>query len=170
MDEEQKIPQSGNPPNDELAKCAQERDEYLNGWKRAKADLINYKNEESRRTSDLLATMAGMLVKDLLPVLDSFELALVSVKDNQPAFEGVTMIQSQLMEVLKRRGLTKIEVKIGDNLDTRLHEPVGEVELDLANPEVAGLAGKVAELLSSGYLTGDKVLRPAKVKIGKSKN
>ena len=61
---------------DELTKCKRECGEYLDGWKRAKADLINYKKEETKRFEGISRFSQEILIRDLINVLDSFDLAL----------------------------------------------------------------------------------------------
>jgi molecular chaperone GrpE len=150
-----------------LKTCEKQRDEYLNNWKRAAADFINYKKDEAKRFSEFASFAGEDLVKQLLPILDSFNLALLSVDKNTPAYQGMTMIQGQLLEVLKRKGVEKISVARGDVFNPSMHEAMLEVELPDNEPEREKLVGKIVEELSAGYRMSGRVIRAAKVKLAK---
>lgn len=143
-----------------LERCETERREYLDGWQRAKADLINYKKDETKRFQEFARFATEEVVADVVHVLDSFDLALQHgvPKDVE---RGIILIRSQLEDVLRRRGLEVMQSK-GLAFDPSLHESVGEIETD--GPEEV-----VAEELQRGYLLNGKVLRPARVKISKRK-
>lgn len=144
----------------ELARREAEKREYLEGWQRAKADLINYKKEESRRFDGFLKFAAEGLIAELLPALDSFDLALQQGMTKEVE-KGIVMIRSQLEDILRRRGLEVFQ-PLGQKFDPAIHESLGEVEAD-------GEEGTVAEVLQPGYLLAGKLLRPARVKITKRK-
>ncbi|MDP2629251.1 MAG: nucleotide exchange factor GrpE [Candidatus Harrisonbacteria bacterium] len=143
--------------DDVLEQCQAEREEYLNGWKRAKADLINYQKEEGRRLEQFSKFALESFLHELLTILDSFDLALSSSKDEETK-KGVTMIKSQLEETLKRQGLERLSVREGDQFDPSTHEAVEEGE---------GESGMVLDVLVAGYSLHGKVIRAAKVKVGK---
>lgn len=149
--EDKKIPQEG-----ELEKLIAEKEEYLNGWKRAKADLINYQKDEEKRAQEFVKIANMAIIMDLIPVLDSFDLAMAASQSDKSS----AVIKSQLEEVLKRYGVEKIAIELGRPLDTRSQEAVGEIESN--HPP-----GSVAEEVSRGYSMSGKVIRPAKVKISK---
>jgi len=147
-----------SPPElSEAEKLKQERDEYLNGWKRAKADLINYQKDEGKRFEEMMNYSREMVIGDLIPVLDSMELALRA----EPQNDGLHRIKIQLEDELKKYGLEKIKVSPGDTFDTGLHESIGELE----SKEAA--SGTIAAEVSSGYKLKTKVIRPTRVKIAK---
>ena len=143
-----------------LKQCETEKREYLDGWQRAKADLINYKKDEAKRFENLVRFAAEGVIAEVVQVLDSFDLALEHPmpKDLE---RGIILIRSQLEDILRRRGLEVLQSK-GQHFDPAVHEAVGEVETD-------GEEGLVAEELQRGYLLSGKVLRPARVKISKRK-
>ncbi len=140
----------------ELDKLKEERDEYLNGWKRAKADLINYQKDESKRLRDAMSYGAEAVMRDLILVLDSFALAATAGKED----EGTKAIRNQLSDALKRQGLEKMKVSPGDAFDPNLHESLGEMEIELP-------PGTIAVEVEAGYLLHGKVVRPARVKLAK---
>ncbi|MDE2001311.1 MAG: nucleotide exchange factor GrpE [Patescibacteria group bacterium] len=164
LNTEEGTPQTSQPT--ELEQVKKERDEYLNGWKRAKADLINFQKDEQKRIGDAANFSQQRFVQELLPILDSFDLALESTKD-EAARKGLAMIRGQMEEVLKRQGVERIKVKPGDDLDIAVHEPIGEEELDEKHKE---WAGKIVSELVAGYTLHQRVVRPAKVRIGKAAN
>lgn len=145
----------------ELEKISKEKDEYLDGWRRAKADLINYKKDELKRLEEVAKFSNEEIIKDLISVLDSFELAIITLEKSDTKLEkGVYMIKSQLEDVLRRRGLLKIKVNKNDNFDPNFHEAVGSAEGD-------GSSGTIAEEVETGYMLHDKVLRPTRVRLFK---
>jgi molecular chaperone GrpE len=126
--------------------------DYLAGWKRAKADLINYNKEKEEEAGKLYYFMQEYLVLELLPVLDSFDEALKASHDK----EGIEKIREQLWSVLSKEGLKAID-KAGIPFDPNIHESVGEVPGEHKNI--------VAEVIQKGYLMHGHTIRPACVKI-----
>lgn len=153
------------PQGDELAQCKAQATEYLNGWQRAKADFINYKNEEGKRLEDMARFMTRSLMQDIFPLLDSFDLAVkhFGTRQNRSDREqekGILLIHSQLMDILKKRGLEAIQVTLGEPFNPEKHEALGEVESIFPS-------GSVAEEIQKGYMLQGKVARPARVRVGK---
>lgn len=146
---------------EQRAKIEKERDEYLNGWKRAKADLINYQKEEMARFTEAIQFGNERLLKELLAVMDSFDLALSLEKGNEgmPGVKGMAMIRSQLETFLKNHGVEAIRA-VGEAFDPAFHEAVAEVGSE--SPP-----GTVIEEVSRGWKLYTKVVRPARVKIAK---
>jgi molecular chaperone GrpE len=150
---------------DDLDRLTKERDEYLDGWRRAKADLINYKRDELKRLGEIAKFSNEEVLKDLISVLDSFELALSTLEKSEGKVEkGIYLIKSQLEDILKRQGLEKIKIGVNDKFDPRFHEAVGSIE---GNGEPGNETGTIAEEIESGYMLYSKVLRPTRVKLFK---
>lgn len=147
----------------EFNKCLTEKEEYLNGWKRAKADFINYKKEEARRLEEITKLGIESLVEELLVVLDSFDVGLSMLADNKEAQKGLFLIRSQMEEILKKYGLRRIAVKIGEPFNPQFHEAVTEEENSQYPP------GSVIQEIASGYQLHERVIRPVKVKTAKIK-
>lgn len=145
----------------ELKQTKQDRDEYLDGWKRAKADLINYKRDELKRLEQVVHFASEDMMRDLITVLDSFDLALASMKKDDPAEKGIYLIKSKLEKVLKDKGLVKIDVEVGGKFDPAYHEAISVIE------DESGKSETIAEEFEVGYMLHKKVLRAAKVKIYK---
>lgn len=167
-DEQDKNKKQGDESADSsvspLDAVSKERDEYLNGWRRAKADLINYKKEEDRRFKEVAEFATLGLVRELLAGMDSFDLALSATKD-EAMKNGMAMIKNQFDEILKRQGVTRIAVVAGAPPDPRLHEAISEVELAAGQKD---MEGKIVKELVAGYVMGERVIRAAKVQVGKS--
>lgn len=145
---------------EELKRCETEKREYLDGWQRAKADLSNYKKDEARRFDEFLKFAAEGVIAEIVPALDSFDLALQHEMPKEVE-KGIVMIRSQIEDTLRRRGLEVLQ-PLGQKFDPAYHESLGEIESD-------GEEGVVAEVLQLGYLLNGKLLRPARVKISKRK-
>jgi molecular chaperone GrpE len=163
MDEEKKTGgEEGASGGDErLVAAEKQRDEYLAGWQRAKADLINYKKEEFARMEEIARYGNEDLIKDLITVLDNFDLGLRSLEKAGPVEKGVYLIRSQIEDILKKRGLTKVSVKPGDPFDPNIAEAMAEVEAEYP-------PGTIVQEIEPGYKLHDRVLRAARVIIAKS--
>lgn len=155
-DEEKKI---DSQPED-AEKIKKERDEYLAGWQRAKADFINYKKDEARRLEEIARYGAEELIRETIAILDNFDLALRAMEKNGGVDKGMYMIRAQMEDILKRHGVLRIEVKPGDEFNPATSEAMAAVESDL--PE-----GAVVEEIETGYKMYERVLRPARVKVSK---
>ena len=146
---------------EKLAALEKQRDEYLNGWQRAKADFINYKKEEMKHLEDIARYGSEDLIKDLIVVLDNFDLGLRSLEKAGPVEKGVYMIRTQIEDILKKRGLVRIDLKPGDAFDPMIAEALSEVVAERP-------PGSIVEQIEPGYRLHDKVLRAARVIIAKS--
>jgi len=144
----------------QLEKCAKERDEYLEGWKRAKADFINYKKEETERLEMFVKFSNAGLLRELLTVLDSFEFGLKNLGENDSAREGMSSIKNQFENILKHVGVTQIVVSKGDTFNPAFHEAISEIVLESPS-------GTVAKEIQRGYFLYEKVLRPTRVVVSK---
>src|SRR3989338_3051516 len=147
---------------EKLEKCEVEKEEYLNGWKRAKADFINYQKDETKRFEEMFKFGQVELIRELLGILDSFDFATDLPK-------GALLIRQQLEDILKRQGLEKIPIQIpgagglSQQSDPAFHEVIEEIES--AEP-----AGAILEEAVKGYILNGRVIRPTKVKVAKSIN
>ena len=144
---------------EKLKKCQELKEEYLNGWQRAKADLINARKEDEKRNQEFLKFANAYLIFEILAVLDSFELAFASEEKDSKFSKGIFLIKTQLESILKKYGLEIIK-SIGEKVDFQFHEIVGEAESEKEE-------GVIIEELQKGYLLNGKVIRPAKVKVSK---
>jgi molecular chaperone GrpE len=166
MDEENKkvdLPAEGDDLQSKLEKAEQERDEYLSGWQRSKADFINYKKEEMKKLEDVARYGTVDLIKDLISVLDNFDLGLRNLEKTGPVEKGVYLIRTQIDDILKKRGLEKISVKPGDAFDPSFAEALSEVESEQP-------PGMIVQEIEPGYKLYERVIRPARVIISKENN
>ncbi len=154
MEEPQKI-----APEESSGQRACEHEEYLDGWKRAKADLINYKKDEGKRLEAIIKFSQESLLRELVDVLDSFALALHSLESEAQHQKGLLLIKAQLEDTLKKYGLKGVEVVKGERFDPNIHEAIASVE--------EGESGAVAEVIEKGYALHGKIIRPARVKVVK---
>lgn len=152
-----------NAPGDALAAlCAAEAKaaENLEGWKRARAD---YENLQARLTDEVARAVQwekDAAVQSFLPIIDYFEAATALVPDTlkpHPWTEGIVRIYQAFQGVLRDLEVTPI-AETGVPLDPARHEAVAEETSD-------GQPGMVASIVSPGYRRGDRVLRPAKVRV-----
>lgn len=148
----------------EVNPVEKERDEYRDGWQRAKADLINYKRQEAERVTHAISVGMSSLIEDMLLVLDSFTLARTTLEPGSPAEQGMAMIRSQLLEVLKRYGLEPIPAaELTDKpFDPATSEAIGTM------PAEGREEGIVLSIAQDGYRMHGKVLRPARVYVSGS--
>ena len=174
----------------ELEECQKLKDEYLQGWQRARADFLNYKKEEIERIGEFLKYSAEEFVLKILPVLDNFDVAVKKLPENLKVEEGLPsssfaearesdenpegepsvpygtsikgflQIKRQLENFLKNQGVEEIK-SIGVKFDPNLHETAGEVEIKDKE------SGIIIEEIQKGYKINGRLLRPAKVKVVK---
>lgn len=133
--------------------------EYLNNWKRAEADLANYRKGEAQRIQDLLKFGSESLIKEFVDVIDNFDIALKHAPPDTPSawLDGIRQVSKQFVEILKKHWVEKIEA-VGKQFDPHLHEVI-----ETAPGE--GESHVVLEELRAGYVMHNKVIRPARVKI-----
>ncbi|MCX6525358.1 MAG: nucleotide exchange factor GrpE, partial [Actinobacteria bacterium] len=130
-----------------------ERDEYLDLARRVQADFENYKRRVDQQNVELRARAAEQLARELLPVLDAGEAASVQ------GMQDAAAIYSQLLSTLEKQGLARV-AESDVEFDPNIHEAVIHEE-----GESEGEAAVVTEILRTGYLWNDRVLRPAMVKV-----
>ncbi len=149
---------------DEARQKAGEAGNYLDLLQRCRADFDNYRKRINRDRGELAQAARGELACEMLPVLDNLERALAVAQDSHElaAFlDGVEMIRKQFVEALSRNNITPIKAA-GQAFDPELHEAVEEVDSDVIAP------GTVVEEVLSGYRMGERVLRPAAVKVARA--
>ncbi len=162
MDKEEKKKDAVNLKK-KLAECEREKEEYLNGWRRAQADFLNYKKKESERTKELIRFNNEKFILKLLPVLDNFSVAEENMPDDLKKdkwVEGILKIKNQISDFLKNQGVEEIK-SLGEKFDPNFHEAIAMAE------KKGKESGLIIEEIQKGYLLEGKVLRPAKVKVVK---
>jgi len=150
---------------EKLKKCTTEKQEYLNGWQRAKADLVNSKKDFEEQKKDFVKFAKGDLIVQIIPVLDSFDMAFKNVKGvPEQWLKGVEYIYNQFMTVLKENGVKQLDPK-GEKFDLNKHISVESVKVDDKKQESI-----ILEVVQKGYELNGKILREAKVKTGEFNN
>jgi molecular chaperone GrpE len=135
--------------------------EYLEGWQRAQAEFTNYRKRQERERELMRFEAVGRVVKRYLPIVDDMQRALRDrpLEGEGAAWaEGVELIYRKLMSILEVEGVTIIEAE-GQMFDPNLHEAVVQSESDEHD------SGIVIEVLQTGYKMGERVLRPAMVRV-----
>ena len=135
--------------------------EYLNDVKRISADFENYRRRQEERMKELSAMSSERFAMDIIPVIDNFRMAAQHVPEAEKEnawMTGITYIGKQLEEALATNGVSAFEAKEGDVFDPHRHEAVSREE--------GKEEGKVVKVLQPGYMSGTRVIRPAKVIVG----
>lgn len=148
---------------DKLKICERERMDNLTGWQRAKADYVNLQKDEEQKRKDMRVYVTTDIVEQLLPVLDSFDMAFA----NKEAWEkvdanwrtGIEYIRAQFSRVLEDNNVTAIN-QIDVPFDHNIHEAIENVETDEESKDHT-----IATIIQSGYKIGDRIIRPARVKV-----
>jgi molecular chaperone GrpE len=142
-------------PEDLLATAERQRDEYLNLAQRTQADFENYRKRAAREAAAAGERAKSGLIRELLPIVDNLERALVSAEEGeQHLAEGVRLVHSELIAVLERNGIEQFD-PAGDKFDPAEHEA-----LSVRND---GEPGVVLDVVEKGYRANGTVLRPARV-------
>ena len=144
-------------PNLEIEELKKKTEEYLNGWKRERADFLNYKKSEMERIGELVKYANEEIILKILPILDNIYLAEAHLPEDLAKtswIEGFKAIKGQLCDFLAKEGISAIKT-IGEKFDPNLMESVG------------GEGETVVEEVQKGYTMHGKLIRPAKVKIRK---
>ncbi|HJD86023.1 MULTISPECIES: nucleotide exchange factor GrpE [unclassified Empedobacter] len=138
---------------------AKEKDQYL----RLFAEFDNYKKRTSRERMDIFKTANKEVITSLLPVLDDFGRALTQIEKSgdDSLHQGVELINNKLIETLRGKGLKQMEVNPGDDFNTDLHEAITQIPAPTEE-----LKGKIVDIVETGYLLNDVVVRYAKVVVG----
>jgi molecular chaperone GrpE len=138
---------------------AEERDKFLALLQRTQADFENYQKRNQRERDQERRYWHGALALDLLPVIDNLERAMAAAKqagESGPLVQGVGLVQIQLLDMLKRHGISPIDA-LGKSFDPNLHQAV------MQQPSTDRPPNTVIQVLQQGFMIHDRVLRPASV-------
>jgi molecular chaperone GrpE len=152
----------------DVASLQKERDEarslaaeYLDGWQRSMAEFANYKKRVDRDREQIQQTLAGTIVKRYLEVVDDLERAFKTrPNDSEGAAwaDGIELVYRKLLVILDSQDVKPMDA-LGQPFDPNRHEAIGHMESSVYP------SGHIAEVIQNGYLIGDRVLRPALVRI-----
>lgn len=145
----------------ELQDCQAKADEYLDGWQRARADFANYKRRIDREQSQVYQNAVGAIIKRYIEIIDDLERAL----QNRPQegegakwAEGIELVYRKFLTILESEGVTQHHPQ-GCDFDPNLHEAIS------SEPHEDYESGKIIEVIKNGYMLGERVLRPALVRV-----
>lgn len=147
----------------DLKQAKAEKEEYLTGWQKERAEFANYRKEEENRKALFSEAMRERILSRFLSVMDSFNMAFANkeawAKVDDSWRKGVEYIYSQMNNIFEEYGVKPVGVE-GEAFDPNIHESVNVVETDKKE-----LEHKVAEVIQKGYKLGEHVIRPARVNI-----
>jgi len=142
----------------QLAEAQSQAAEYKDGWQRAVADFQNYKRRTDAEKADTYQNAVGSIVRRYLPILDDLERALAARPAEQPWADGIELIYRKLQTILDAEGVKRIEAE-GQMFDPNFHEAI------LQEPAEGVESGRVIAVVQSGYMIGERVIRPAQVRV-----
>jgi molecular chaperone GrpE len=156
-------PDPGETTPPDVAALKAERDEFYDRLLRTAAEFENYRKRADRDRRDQADYATGELLLEVLTLADDFDRALaVDAGTSSDAYrKGVELIHAKLHELLRRHNVHPIEA-VGREFDPNLHQAV------LHEPSSAHRDGEVMEELRRGYMKGERLLRPAMVKVAKA--
>jgi molecular chaperone GrpE len=152
---------------EELKQVKSEKQEYLDGWQRAKADLVNYKKRSEEDKKDFIKYANEDFILEILPVIENFEQAFknkeVWEKIDKNWTTGIEFIYNQLKKVLEEKGVLEIN-PMGQEFDPNIHHSIEIIEIEDKKDD-----GKILEVVQKGYKLGEKIIKHPNVKVGKTK-
>lgn len=159
----EKLKQEIEHLKEQLRETERLKNEYLMLCQRERADFLNYKKEELSRLEELVKNAKETLLAKFLPILDNFEIAQKNIPkelQQNSVVEGFLNIKKQISEFLKSQGIEEIKTE-GEKFNLAYHELIEEVSKEGVE------RGIIVEEVQKGYKIGERVLRPAKVKVAK---
>ncbi len=147
----------------ELEKSLAQASEYLDGWQRSRAEFVNYKKRVEREQAQIQQVVAGNIIKRYLEILDDLDRAL---KNRPQSGEGATwaagieLIYRKFFSILEAEGVKVMEAE-GKIFDPTLHEAISQAEIPGYE------SGQIIEVIHKGYMIGERVLRPALVRVAR---
>ena len=163
QDQETEQIQEINDPSTETNKLTQELEESKDKFLRLFAEFENYKRRNAKERMELIQTAGRDVISSLLPVLDDCDRAekqLATSEDIDQLKEGVSLVFNKLRNTLQSKGLKPME-SVGNDFDVEKHEAIAEIDTQKDQK------GKVVDEVEKGYYLNDKLIRFAKVIVGK---
>ena len=142
----------------QLADAEDKLKETVDGWQRSMADFQNYKRRVERDNEMVKSSMKGDLIKKVLPVLDDLERALQNRPKDDAWAGGIELVVRKFQNILDAEGVKRIDAK-GAAFDPAFHEAISHEPSD----EVE--SGHVINVVQNGYILGERVIRPALVRV-----
>jgi molecular chaperone GrpE len=141
----------------QLAEAQSQAAEYKDGWQRALADFQNYKRRVDIEKEETYRNAIGSIVKRYLTIMDDLERALQN-KSADPWADGIELIYRKLKTILENEGLKRIEAE-GQMFDPNFHEAI------TSEPSEEYESGQIIAVVQNGYMLGERVIRPAMVRV-----
>jgi molecular chaperone GrpE len=165
IEEMNELPETGEQAQAEIEAMQKQLEEAeakaaenLDGWQRTQAEFINYKNRVQRDRELDYATMKGDIIKKVLPVLDDLERSLAHRPEGDSWANGMELIARKFQNIMETEGLKRIEA-VGQLFDPNFHEAIS------SEPSEEVESGHVIEVVQNGYMLGERVIRPAMVRV-----
>ena len=144
--------------NEDLEAQKKLADEYCDGLKRNMAEFDNYKKRMNKEKETLYSSTLSSVISEMLPIIDNFEKAKDAECSDETYKTGISMIYTQLIEMLKKQGVEKIP-DLGETFDPDIHEAVMSIEDETKGEK------EIVEVFRTGYRMKDKVVRHSLVKV-----
>lgn len=142
----------------QLEEAETKASEYKDSWMRSQAEFQNYKKRLERDNEMIKVDMKGDIIRKILPLLDDLERALHNRPEDQPWVNGIELIVRKFHTILENEGVKRIEAE-GVEFDPNFHEAISHEP----NDEVE--SGHVIAVVQNGYVLGERVIRPALVRV-----
>ena len=142
----------------QLAEAEAKASEYKDSWMRSQAEFQNYRKRLERDYELTYTTMKGDIVKKILPALDDLERALQNRPEDSAWANGIQLIARKLQNILENEGVKRIEAE-GMEFDPNFHEAISHEPADGVQ------SGFVISVVQNGYMLGERVIRPAMVRV-----
>jgi len=144
--------------NKKLAEAESKTSEYKDSWLRAQAEFQNYRKRVERDSELTYVSLKGDIVKKILPVLDDLERALQNRSADDPWASGIELVARKFQNILESEGIKKIQA-VGTEFDPNFHEAISHEPADGVQ------SGHVIGVVQNGYMIGERVIRPALVRV-----
>ena len=154
----------GQPSDDREALIQQLKEaeskvvEYKDGWARTQADFQNFRKRVDRDNESFKASTKGDIIKKVLPVLDDLERAMQNRPTDDAWANGIELVVRKFQNILDMEGVKRIEAK-GAAFDPNFHEAISH------EPSEEVESGHVIDVVQNGYVIGERVIRPALVRV-----
>ncbi len=142
----------------QLAEAQAQAAEYKHGWQRAVAEFQNYRRRVELEKNEAYQAALAEIIQRYLPILDDLERALATRPADLPWADGIELIYRKWQALLEAEGVTRIPAE-GEVFDPRVHEAIAQEVCE--NCE----SGRVVEVIRQGYMLGERLIRPALVKV-----
>jgi molecular chaperone GrpE len=144
--------------NKKLVEAESKTSEYKDSWLRSQAEFQNYRKRVERDSELTYVSLKGDIVKKILPVLDDLERALQNRSADDPWANGIELVARKFQNILESEGVKKIEA-VGKEFDPNFHEAISHEPADGVQ------SGHVIGVVQNGYMIGERVVRPALVRV-----